>query len=57
MDNKNLNEKDYKKLHSFFWLFSLDLKSSKKDTQNIISQWIENNHRYNSKSWEFDITC
>ena len=55
--NKNLNEKDYKKLHSFFWLFSLDLKSSKKDTQNIILQWIENNHRYNSKSWDFDITA
>jgi len=55
--NKNLNEKDYKKLHSFFWLFSLDLKSSKKDTQNIILQWIENNHRYSSKSWDFDITA
>ena len=29
-DNKNLKEKDYKNLNSFFWLFSLDLKSSKK---------------------------
>ncbi len=56
-DNKNLNEKDYKNLNSFFWLFSLDLKSSKKDTQNIILQWIEKNHRYNSKSWEFDIVA
>ena len=28
-DNKNLREKDYKNLNSFFWLFSLDLKSSK----------------------------
>ena len=54
-DNKNLKEKDYKNLNSFFWLFSLDLKSSKKDTQNIILQWIDKNHRYNSKSWEFDI--
>ncbi|MDA7552535.1 heparinase II/III-family protein [Candidatus Pelagibacter sp.] len=54
-DNKNLKEKDYKNLNSFFWLFSLDLKSSKKDTQNVILQWIEKNHRYNSKSWEFDI--
>jgi len=26
--NKNIKEKDYIKLQSFFWLFSLDLKSS-----------------------------
>ena len=56
-DNKNLNQKDYKKLNSFFWLFSLDLKSSKKDTQNIIKQWIDKNHRYNFKSWEIDIVA
>jgi uncharacterized heparinase superfamily protein len=55
--NKNLNEKDYKNLNSFFWLFSLDLKSSKKDTQNVLLQWINNNQRYNSKSWEFDIVA
>ena len=29
-DNKSLKEKDFKTLNSFFWLFSLDLKSSKK---------------------------
>jgi len=56
-ENKNLKEKDYKNLNSFFWLFSLDLKSSKNDTQNVILQWIESNHRYNSKSWEFDIVA
>ena len=56
-DNKNLIEKDYKNLNSFFWLFSLDLKSSKDDTQNIILQWIEKNHLYNSKSWEVDIVA
>ena len=56
-DNKNLKKKDYKNLNSFFWLFSLDLKSSKKDTQNVILQWIDRNHRYNPKSWEFDITA
>ena len=56
-DNKNLKQKDYKNLNSFFWLFSLDLKSSKKDTQNVILQWIDKNHRYNSKSWEFDIVA
>jgi len=56
-DNKKLKEKDYKNLNSFFWLFSLDLKSSKKNTQNIILQWIEKNNRYNSKSWEVDIVA
>ena len=56
-DNKNLKEKDYKNLNSFFWLFSLDLKSSKKETQNVILQWIDKNHRYDSKSWEFDIVA
>ena len=54
-DNKSLNEKDFKNLNSFFWLFSLDLKSSKKDTQDVILQWIDKNYNYNSKSWEFDI--
>ena len=53
--NQNLKKKDYNNLNSFFWLFSLDLKSSKKDTQNIILQWFEKNNRYNSKSWEIDI--
>ena len=56
-DNKNLKEKDYNNLNSFFWLFSLDLKSSKKDTQNIILEWIGKNHKYNSKSWEVDIVA
>jgi len=54
-NNQNLKEKDYNNLNSFFWLFSLDLKSSKKATQNIILQWIEKNQKYNSKSWEIDI--
>ena len=54
-DNEKLKEKDYKNLNSFFWLFSLDLKSSKKDTQNVILQWMDRNDRYNSKAWEFDI--
>ena len=29
----------------------------KKDTQNILLQWIEKNYRYNSKSWEIDIVA
>jgi len=56
-DNKNLKEKDYRSLNSFFWLFSLDLRSSKKDTQSVILQWIDKNHRYNPKSWELDIVA
>ena len=50
-----MTQKDYDNLNSFFWLFSLDLKSSKRDTQNIILQWIEKNNRYNSRSWKIDI--
>ena len=53
--NKDLTEKDYKNLHSFFWLFSLDLKSSKKITQSVILNWIEENNSYNKKNWEVDI--
>jgi uncharacterized heparinase superfamily protein len=56
-DNPNLKEKDLQNLNSFFWLFSLDLKSSKKTTQNVILQWIDKNHRYNSKSWEVDMVA
>ena len=52
-----LNYEDYEKLNNFFWFFSLDLKSSKKTTQSLIINWIKNNHRYNQKSWEFDITA
>jgi len=51
-----LKLEDYEKLNNFFWFFSLDLKSSKKTTQSVINNWINNNHRYNQKSWDFDIT-
>ena len=53
-NKENLNTKDYKKLHSFFWLFSIDLKSSKKITQSIIEKWISKNKNYNNKNWEID---
>ena len=56
-NNQKLKDKDYKNLNSFFWLFSLDLKSSKKETQSIILQWIKKNHKYNPKSWEVDIVA
>ena len=54
-ENNNLKKKDYKNLHSFFWLFSLDLKSSKKITQSVILNWINKNNNYNKKNWEIDI--
>ena len=53
--NNNLSKKDYKKLHSFFWLFSIDLKSSKNTTQLIIEKWITENKNYDNKNWEIDI--
>ena len=55
--SNTLNSKDYEKLNNFFWFFSLDLKSSKKKIQFIITNWINNNYRYNQKSWEFDLTA
>jgi len=55
-DNKNINSKDFRKLNNFYWFFSLDLKSSKKKTQKIISEWMKKNFRYNSRGWEFDLT-
>jgi uncharacterized heparinase superfamily protein len=52
----DLKYEEFEKLNNFFWFFSLDLKSSKKTTQTIISNWINENNHYNKKSWEFDIT-
>ena len=56
-NEKNVNDKEYRILNNFYWFFSLDLKSSKKSTQTIISNWIKNNYKYNSRSWNFDITA
>ena len=30
-------------LHNFYWLYSIDLKSSNEITQSIIEKWIDNN--------------
>ncbi len=49
-----LSYKDYKKLNNFFWLFSVDLKSSKKICTSIINKWIESNQKYNDSLWEID---
>ena len=56
-NNKNINDKDYKHLNNFYWIFSLDLKSSKQDIQTVIKNWINNNYKYNNKSWNFDLTA
>ncbi len=53
-ENKKILNKDYKKLHSFYWLFSIDLKSSNRITQSIIQNWIEKNKNYQPKNWEID---
>lgn len=52
----NLRYEEFEKLNNFFWFFSLDLKSSKGTTQTVINNWINKNHHYNEKSWDFDIT-
>ncbi len=56
-ENKNIKLKDFRNLNSFYWFFSLDLKSSKEASQSIIKKWISYNHRYNQKSWDFDLTA
>ena len=54
--NKKLNQKQLQRLSNFYWLFSLDLKSSKESVQMVIKNWIEKNYKYNSKNWDFEIT-
>ena len=55
-NNNNIKSEEFKKLNNFYWFFSIDLKSSKKTTQSIISNWIKHNFKYSNKSWEFDLT-
>ena len=52
---KNINYKEFINLHSFFWLFTLDLNSPKKEVQSTISEWINKNYNYNHLTWEIDI--
>ncbi|MDA9853624.1 heparinase II/III-family protein [Candidatus Pelagibacter sp.] len=51
----DLKYEEFEKLNNFFWFFSLDLKSSKKTVQKVINNWINENHNYNKKSWDYDI--
>ena len=55
--NANIDSKDFKNFHNFYWFFSLDLKSSKKSTQAVVENWIQNNFKYQNKSWNFDLTA
>ena len=54
-ENININSNNYKKLNNFFWLFTVDLKSSYKITQSIINTWIDKNTKYNDHNWDLDI--
>ena len=56
-NSENHSIKEYKNLNSFYWLFSLDLKSSKYTIQSIIGSWINNNYKFNNRSWNFDLTA
>jgi hypothetical protein len=56
-NNDNLNNKEFKKLNSFYWFFSLDLKSSKKVTRLVVNNWIKYNSKYNSRNWDFNCTA
>ena len=55
-EKKNLSKKEFKNLNSFYWFFSLDLKSSKRTSQSVISNWIDGNSKYDHESWNFDLT-
>ena len=54
--NKKLNQIQLQKMSNFYWLFSLDLKSSSESVQMVIKNWIEKNYKYNSKNWDFETT-
>ena len=54
--DKKLSQKQLQKLNNFFWLFSLDLKSSYESVQVVIKNWIEKNYKYNFQNWNFETT-
>tara|TARA_B100001057_G_scaffold497192_2_gene600686 strand:- start:1947 stop:3551 length:1605 start_codon:yes stop_codon:yes gene_type:complete len=55
--NDKLSNKEYRRMNNFFWVFSLDLKSSKKTIQSVIADWIVSNQNYDSRSWNSDLTA
>ncbi len=54
-ESELLSSNNLNKLNNFYWLFSIDLKSSPGITQSIIIKWIEKNQSYNSLTWQTDI--
>ena len=54
---KKIKSNDQEKLNNFYWAFSLDLKSSKTKTQDVILNWVEKNNRYKKENWKFNITA
>ena len=54
-ESELLSSNNLNKLNNFYWLFSIDLKSSPSITQSIIIKWIEKNQSYNSLTWQTDI--
>ncbi len=53
--NKEVSNRNHNKLNNFFWLFSIDLKSSNFVTQSIVEKWIDINKTYNFKNWQVDV--
>ena len=53
--NNKIKKKDLRKLHTFNWLFTIDLNSSKIEVQSIIENWSKENKNYSSNSWDIDI--
>tara|TARA_B100000900_G_scaffold214060_1_gene181303 strand:- start:47 stop:1642 length:1596 start_codon:yes stop_codon:yes gene_type:complete len=56
-NQKNLSKEEFDKFNSFNWFLSLDLKSKKNIVQSIILNWIDVNKKFNSQSWDFEITA
>ena len=54
-ENESIYRNKFTKLNNFYWLFSIDLKSSSNITQSIIHKWISKNKNYNSLTWQIDI--
>tara|TARA_Y100001949_G_scaffold44066_1_gene36217 strand:+ start:691 stop:2313 length:1623 start_codon:yes stop_codon:yes gene_type:complete len=49
------NQLEFKNLHNFLWLNTLDIKTSRVVTHNIIEDWIENNINFNEQTWKTEI--
>ena len=52
---ENMDDKSKFKLNNFFWLFTIDLKSSRNKVQTILEKWMDNNIRYSNKVWDLNV--